>query len=146
MAKSDNNLKALGFFLAEAKLILGDDLLPRDYDLMTTRPLMGIGAICRKLTRPGVTDEESDDRIACILGMVDMDTVPRGFIHPLQQGELMLASFRYSREMMSAKDAADRLGVSVQRVYQMVNEGKLDGYKVGGKMMLFSPMVDAAAK
>ena len=144
MANENITLRALGYFLGEAKLVLGDDLKQSDIELMTTYPKRGLASISSKMMTLGKMDRTVADRIGGILDLVD--ELPEGFLHPRQQGELLLGYYHYSRDMMSVKEAADRLGVSVQSVYKMLESGRLDGYKPGTKMMVFRPIVEARAK
>ena len=141
---TDIKYRALGYFLGEAKMALGDDLKPKDIELMTTYPKRGLASIHAKMIALGKADRDVTNRIGGILDLVD--DLPDGYLHPTHQGELLLGYNHYSRDMMSVKEAADRLGVSVQSVYKMLESGRLDGYKLGTKMMVFAPIVEARAK
>lgn len=50
-----------------------------------------------------------------------------------QQGDYLLGYYQYDNEMMGAEEAALELGVSKQRIYKLIDDRLLTGYKVRGK-------------
>lgn len=136
-----DNPQALGYFVAEAELILKRHFLSSEIERLFLNPKDAIASISSRLPSEESFDGSAAKRVGHLLDYVGACT--DGFLEPAAQGKVLLGRSVYTREMLSVKEAADKLHASVQWVYKKVKCGELDGYKVDGKLMLFSTMVDS---
>lgn len=145
------DMKGYGYFLGVAERALeaaGSPLKGAEKEAFYTAPKEAMASLYRRMAACWAVTPAVEAEIGAALELVEGDDYGTKE-HPISiedMGVLILAHAHYDKERMSVKEAAEKLGVSVQRVYQMVDEGKLDGFRVKGRMELFSGRVRIAAE
>lgn len=84
-----------------------------------------------KAQRMGALTDKDEAMVSALYDKIDTAGGERITVE--QQGDYMLGYYQYDNEMMSAEDAARELGVTKQRVYKLIEDNQLNGYKVRGK-------------
>lgn len=145
MEDKEKTLRGYGYALAildGALKAAGSRLREEEKDNFFLRPKEALAAIYRRAMVCGAITHDIEAEMTGALDLVDGERSDYGTKYrPLSasdMGTLMLACHHYDAERVSVKEAADALGVSVQRVYALLDEGKLEGIAVKGKRSVFA--------
>lgn len=147
MSERDETMEAWGYFLAAITRMLrerGSDVNDCELDDFVLHPKTGFVKLYKKVRMRPFTDEE-DAEIGAILSMVDASDERGTRARPCnmeEQGVIMLSLYRYDRDQMTVKEAAEELGVSTQAVYKMLKSGALRGVGSRGSRMVFANSVE----
>ncbi len=122
-------------------------LLEADGELMTDvrfgnyqrRPAMGLAELQREVMSHNLMTEEVTEMMSALVDDIDSDDVSStAVLNAAQQGTYILEwHFQRDFRVVSVKTAADMLGVSTQRVYALLSEGKLRGVTLSGRRMVY---------
>ena len=97
-----------------------------------------------KAQRMGALTDRDEAMVSALYDKIDTAGGERITIE--QQGDYMLGYYQYDWETMSAEDAARELGVTKQRVYKLIDDNMLNGYKVRGKWLVGRRSVERRKK
>ena len=138
--------RVMGYILGELGYQLergGDALRPAEIEEYSIRPHRALPKVMRRVL---TTASPDDWPIACLMDYLDPDAIDAERTLTLEeQTELMAAYYIYDHEVVTVTQAAEIIGVSRQRVYAMISEGKLTGYRDGSRIVLFRRRVDVWA-
>lgn len=95
------------------------------------RPMQWIARFMHRALAENALGPGDDDMLAALSDVIESECPDRLTLE--QQGSVMLGYRQHEARTVSAKEAAGMLGVSVQRVSQLIADGSLKGYKVRGK-------------
>ena len=126
-------LRKVGVMLSDAKV--------GTYQLAPGRGMVELTRVAATkglLSKPGV-----GDMIAALGDEIDADDCNTGNIPVAKQGTYILEWMQKGDfRTMTVKEAADSLGVSTQRVYALLKEGKLEGIRIPEGQMVYARSVD----
>lgn len=122
-------------------------LLEADGELMTDvrfgnyqrRPAMGLAELQREVMTRRLMTEEVTEMMSALVDDIDPDDVSStAVLNAAQQGTYILEwHFQRDFRVVSVREAANMLGVSTQRVYALLSEGKLRGVTLSGRRMVY---------
>lgn len=145
MVSEERALRGYGYFLAimqRAFEAAGDGLKEAERDSFFRFPKEMLAVIYRRAIACRAVTDEVEAEIVGALDLMDGSEGDYGTrARPLSvsdMGALMMACHHYDAERVSVREAADALGVSVQRVYALLDEGRLEGIDVKGKKSVFA--------
>lgn len=120
---------------------VGDDgLRPSETQQMDEHPGKVFPLVMRRAVSMGALDERAQDRLSELMDMIDPDEPDRG----LDGCAFYVGFYQYDRRWMSGDEAAQELGVTKARVYEMLKTGRLKGFKVGREWRIFARSVVSA--
>ncbi len=146
----DETLKGYGYFLKAITTAMEENsggsvrLNDTEFDNFTRFPKSQLAIVMRKASIAGLTAED-EERIADALAMVARDYPKGDKSKPMGSADvanIMLAYMHYDLDQMTVADAAEELGVSVQAVYKMLDDGKLNGIKGARGRRVFRSSLD----
>lgn len=130
----DRELKATGAMLrvlAEAIERKGGSVSGSELSAAYERPAQWIARLMHRALAENALEPRDDAMLSALSEDIESEWPERLALE--QQGAVMLGYRQHETCTVTAKEAADRLGVSVQRVSQLIADGSLKGYKVRGK-------------
>lgn len=117
----------------------GGTVTATDRNRMYERPLEGLAVLHAKAMAESALDDED---MGIISALTDEIGSPEGGRLSLEdQGHVILGYQSYG-QTVGAEDAADELGITKQRVYKLVDDGLLRGYKVRGRWRVTRASLD----
>lgn len=133
--------------LARVNKYLYLTLMEGGHDVSVTRlgkyqaqPGLGFVEMRQEVARSGLMTPEVASMVASLIADMDEDDFSVHERLPvLKQGPYTLEwVHQIDFEIISVKEAADALGVSTQRVYKLLQGGKLRGVRYRGQRMVFA--------
>lgn len=108
---------------------------------------MGLAELQREVTSGHLMTDEVVEMMGALIDDIDPDDVSSSAVlNAAQQGTYILEwHFQRDFRVVTVKKAAEMLGVSTQRVYALLSEGKLRGVTLSGRRMVYRFTVERRA-
>ena len=108
------------------------------------QPGLGLEQMQREVISRGIMDEDVVDMMSALVDAIDdQDVSVTESLPPTRQGTYAFEWMRFRDfDTMTVKEAADALGVSTQRVYRLIQEGKLLSVTMHGTRKVFTHQVN----
>lgn len=119
-----------------------DDLRPSETQQMDEHPGKVFPLVMRRAIAADALDEAAQDRLSELMDMIDPDEPDEG----LDGCSFYVGFYQYDRRWMTGDEAAQGLGVTKARVYEMLRTGKLRGFKAGKEWRIFARSVESARR
>lgn len=120
-----------------------------EWDGMALHPKTTIGGILQRAASLGAVTGKYDEILMYLFDDIDSASDYGTLKNPISledQGVVMVAYYQFDPNLMDSDEAAKRLDVSKQRLYKLLQDGKLHGLKVNGKWKVCKKSLDVRVK
>lgn len=117
-------------------------LTPSQFDHCCEKPVDTFTQLYLQATKRGILSSTDEDIISACLNEVDEVDIHNATPLPVPLQGVWQLEFFHWREVFTPEQAAEELGITRQRISQLISDGKLEAMKVGKRYFISGASVN----